>query len=66
MSEHSQIIYCLQEKLTHFGQEVSVVYVVLSLYVLNFFKRFLIYILTQSMSKNEARKMSNQSKPLCA
>ena len=61
MSGHSQILYCLQEKLTHFGLEVSVVYVILSLYVLIFFKSFLIYILTQSMSKNEARKMSNQS-----
>ena len=27
MSEYSQIIYCLQEKSTHFGLEVSVVYV---------------------------------------
>ena len=43
MSECSQIIYCLQEKSTHFGLEVSVVYIILILYVLNCFKYFPIH-----------------------
>ena len=30
LSEYSLIIYCLQENLTHFGVEVSVVYVALA------------------------------------
>ena len=42
MSECSDIpkSYCLQEKSTDFGLEVSVVYIISSLYVLNSFKYF--------------------------
>ena len=40
MSEYSQIIYCLQEQSIQFGLKVSVVYVISSLYVLNYFKYF--------------------------
>ena len=40
MSGYFQIIYCLQEKSTHFGLEVSVVYIISSLYVRNCYKYF--------------------------
>ena len=49
MSKYSQIIYCLQEKSTHFSLEVSVVYIRSSLYVLKCFRYFLIYILQQNV-----------------
>ena len=51
MSGYSQTMYCLQEKSTHFGLEVSVIYVISRLYVLNCFKYFLIYILGRNVSK---------------
>ena len=66
MTKYCQIKYCLQEKSTRFGLEVSVVYVISSLYMLNCFKYFLIYILGQNVSKNETRKMLNYIKSLCA
>ena len=66
MSGYSQIRYCLQEKSTHFGLKVSVVYVISSLYVLNCFKCFLIYILGQNVLKNQRRKILNYIKSLCA
>ena len=44
MPDYSKIIHCLQEKATNFGLEVSVVYVVTSIYVLIWFKYFLRYI----------------------
>ena len=66
MSEYSQIIYCFQEESTHFGQEVSVVYVISSITVLNYFKCFLINILGENVSKNQMRKNLNYIKPLGA
>ena len=65
ISEYSQIIYCLQEKSTYFGLEVSVVYVILSLYVLNLFL-CAEYILRQNVSKKQTRKILNYIKFLCA
>ena len=56
LSEHSRIIYCLQEKSKHFDLEVPVKYVISSVYVLNCFKYFLIYILGQNSSNNQTRK----------
>ena len=41
----TQIIYCLQEKSRLFGLEGSAVYIISSLYVLNYFKYFLVYAL---------------------
>ena len=40
MSDYSQIIYGLLEEQTNFGLDLSVVYVISSLYVLNCFKYF--------------------------
>ena len=57
MSGYSQIIYCMQEKLTHFDLELSIVYVTLSLYVLNCLKYFLIYILGQNSLKNQTKNI---------
>ena len=39
------IIYCLQEKSRLFGLEGSAVYIISSLYMLNCFKYFLVYVL---------------------
>ena len=47
ISRYSKIIYCLQEKSTHFGLDVSLIYVMSSLYELDCFKYFIIYILGQ-------------------
>ena len=53
ISRYSKIIYCLQEKTTHFGLDVSLIYVMSSLYELDCFKYFIIYILEQiSYNKN--------------
>ena len=57
MSKYSEIIYCLQKK-THFSLEVSIVYVISSIYVLNCFNYFLTYILRQNVSKKiETKKI---------
>ena len=66
MSGYFQIIYCLQEKSTNFGLEVSVAYIVSSLYVQNCFKYFLLHILGQNVLKNQTRKTLNYIKSLCA
>ena len=50
-----------KKKSTNFGQEVSLVYVISSLYVLNCFKYFLIYVLGQNVSKSQTRKIWNIS-----
>ena len=56
MSKYSLVIYCLQEKLTHFGLEVSVEYIISSLYVLNCFEYFLINVLGQMSQKDQTRR----------
>ena len=66
MSKYSQIIYCFQKKLTHFCLEVSLVYVISSLYMLNSFKHFLIHNLGQNVSKYETRNILNHIKSLRA
>ena len=66
MSEYSQIIYCLQEKIAHFGLEVSVVYVILSLYVLNFFKKFSnIYFDTKYVKKWGKKNVEPEQAFMC-
>ena len=57
MSGYSQIIYCMKEKSTHFDLELSIVYVTLSLYVLNCLKYFLIYISGQNSQKNQTKNI---------
>ena len=54
------------EKSTHFGLKVSVVYLISSLYVINCFKCFLIYISGQDVPKNQTRKILNYIKSLLA
>ena len=63
--KYSQIIYCLQEKLTHFGLGVSVLYVIPNLYVLNCFKYFQIYILGKNVAKYKTRKFLKYLKSFC-
>ena len=58
MSGYSQIIYCMQEKLTHFDLELSIVYVTLSLYVLNCLKYFLIYFGTKFTKKSDKKYLN--------
>ena len=60
MPEYSQIIYCLQKKLTHFSLEISVVCVKSSLYKINCFKYLLIYFFETNCLKNETRKKFEQ------
>ena len=55
-----------EKKLTNFGLEVSVAYVISSLYVLSYFKYFLIYILGSNVSKDQTIKILNYIKSLCA
>ena len=66
MSYYSHIIYCFQEKSTHFGLGISVVYLTSNLCMLNCFKYFLIYILRQNVYKNQTRKILHYIKSLCA
>ena len=56
MTECCQTIHCLQEKLTHFGLKVSVVYLISILYKLDSFKYFLIYVLRQMSQKIKQEK----------
>ena len=56
MSVYFQIMNWLLEKLTYFGLEVSIVYVILSLYVINCFKYFLVYILEQNAWNKSNKK----------
>ena len=55
MFKYSKIIYCLQEKPAHVRMKVSVVYVILSLYMLNCFEYFLIYVFDQNVAKSRQK-----------
>ena len=66
MPEYSQIIYCLQKKLTHFSLEISVVCVKSSLYKINCFKYLLIYFLRRTVSRMKQEKNLNNIKSMCS
>ena len=51
---------------THICLEVSVAYVMSSLYVMNCVKYFLTDVLRQNVSNNQKTKILNYSKSLCA
>ena len=53
----------MQEKIRHFGLDVSLVYKILSLYVLICFEFFVIYILRQNVAQNQTKVFV---KSLCA